>query len=233
MTFIQLHERLRQEMLRRVQRGTLSVSLLGRQTGMAQAHMSNFLRARRQLSLDAADRVMTAHRLTVADLLPAPSGAALISPEQESAVPVVSHSAALFEPYIKPSGGQQSIHPPGGLLGSLRAKVSSPRRAWQRFVAVRVKPADAEAMEPVLLPEAIVVLDRHYISLATYQPNRPNLYALRNQSQLTIRYVEYLASQLVLRPHNIAFPVELIELEPDESPSDLISGRVVLIVNEA
>lgn len=220
-------------MLRRVQRGTLSVSLLGRQTGMAQAHMSNFLRAKRQLSLDAVDRVMAAQRLTIADLLPAQSGASLALPEQECAVPLVSHAAALFEPSIKPSAGQQVIYPPGGLLGSLRAKVSSPRRAWQRFVAVRVKPADAEAMEPLLLPEAIVVLDRHYISLAAYQPDRPNLYAVRNQAQLTVRYAEFLAGRLVLRPHNIGSGVELMELEAGESPNDLIAGRVVLIVNEA
>jgi len=33
-------------------------------------------------------------------------------------------------------------------------------------------------------------------------------------------------------PHNIAFPVELIEVDPSESPSDLIAGRIALILNE-
>jgi len=35
-----------------------------------------------------------------------------------------------------------------------------------------------------------------------------------------------------LRPHNIAFPVNLIELEPEETPGDLLAGRVALILNE-
>jgi hypothetical protein len=36
----------------------------------------------------------------------------------------------------------------------------------------------------------------------------------------------------VLRPHNIAFPVELIEMEPNESPGDLLAGRIALIINQ-
>ena len=70
MNFTQMHERLRLELLRRIQRGTVSVSLLGRQSGFGQAHLSNFLHGRRQLSLDAMDRILAAQHLTVADLLP-------------------------------------------------------------------------------------------------------------------------------------------------------------------
>jgi len=33
-------------------------------------------------------------------------------------------------------------------------------------------------------------------------------------------------------PGRIAFPVDLIELAPDEPPGDLIVGRVALILNE-
>ena len=55
-----MHERLRLELLRRIQRDTLSVSLLSRQTGFGQSHLSNFLRSRRQLSLEAIDRVLFA-----------------------------------------------------------------------------------------------------------------------------------------------------------------------------
>ena len=77
MNFTQMHERLRLELLRRIQRGTLSVSLLARQTGFGQAHLSNFLHSRRQLSLEAMDRILAAQRLTVADLLPAVHQASL------------------------------------------------------------------------------------------------------------------------------------------------------------
>src|SRR6202140_489234 len=99
MNFSQMHERLRLELLRRIQRGTLTVSLLARQTGFGQAHISNFLHSRRQLSLDAMDRILTAQHMAAADLLPG-SFRSFESPEnhENSSVPLVSHSAALFEP---------------------------------------------------------------------------------------------------------------------------------------
>jgi transcriptional regulator with XRE-family HTH domain len=233
MNFTQMHERLRLELLRRIQRGTLSVSLLARQSGFGQAHLSNFLHNRRQLSLEAMDRILAAQHLTTADLLPAERGTAL-RPEGEegSAVPVVSHAVALFEPLIRPSSVQFMLHLPVTSLQSVRARASNPRRAWHRFVAVRVPGADAPPMEPLVLPDAIALIDRHYNSLLPYRSNRPNLYAVRQGAHLTLRYVEFLSGRLVLRPYNIAFPVELIEPDPNESPNNLLVGRIVLILNE-
>jgi len=228
-----MHERLRLELLRRIQRGTLSVSLLARQTGFGPAHLSNFLRCKRQLSLEAMDRVLAAQRLTAADLLPALRQGEFWPEEADAdAVPVVSHAAALFEPLIRPSAVQWMLHLPAKALQSVRKRSPNPRHAWQRFVAVRVPAGDAMPMEPLVLPDAIVLIDRHYTSLQAYRPKRPNLYAVRNGSQLTLRYVEFLSWRLILRPLNMAFPVELIDVEPGESPGDLLAGRVVLILNE-
>ena len=233
MNFTQMHDRLRLELLRRIQRGTLSVSLLARQTGFGQPHLSNFLRSRRQLSLEAMDRILAAQRLTVADLLPAlPQNALWRDDESAGEVPVVSHNTALFEPVIRPSAVQMMLHLPPGALQTVRARATNLRRAWQRFVAVRVAAADALPMEPLVLPEALVLLDRHYNSLLPYRPSRPNLYAIRHGAHLTVRYAEFQASRLILRPHNIAFPVELIALDPEESPGDWLAGRVALILNE-
>ena len=233
MNFTQMHERLRLELLRRIQRGTVSVSLLARQTGFGQSHLSNFLHNRRQLSLEAMDRILAAQHMAAGDLLPATyQREALPADGESSSVPVVSHATALFEPYIRPSAAQAMLHLPAALLQSIRARVSNPRRAWQRFVAVRVPAADALPMEPLVLPEAITLIDRHYTSLMPYRPNRPNLYAVRHGSHLTMRYVDFVANRLVLRPHNIAFPVDLIEVDPGEPPSELIAGRIALILNE-
>jgi hypothetical protein len=44
--------------------------------------------------------------------------------------------------------------------------------------------------------------------------------------------VDFVSNRLVLRPHSLSFPVELIEIDPGASPSDLIAGRIALIVNE-
>jgi len=228
-----MHERLRLELLRRIERGTLSVSLLARQTGFGQSHLSNFLHSRRQLSLEALDRVLASQRLKAPDLLPADQQAAApLGDEQGSAVPIVSHATALFEPFIRPTAVQNMIHLPAGMLQAIRPRVSAPHRAWQRFVAVRIQAADAVPMEPLVLPEAIALVDRHYNSLAPYRPGRPNLYAVRQGAHLTLRYADFLMNRLVLRPHNIAFPLDLIELDPGESPRELIAGRVVLVLNQ-
>src|ERR1700722_20275424 len=233
MNFTQMHERLRLELLRRIQRGTLSVSLLARQTGFGQAHISNFLRSRRQLSLEAMDRVLGAQRLTVDELLPAlPHGRFWPEDESAGAVPVGSHSTAPFETVIRPSAVQHVLPLPSGASPNVRARATNVRRAWQRFVAIRVSPGDALPMEPLVLPEAIALIDRHYNSLLPYRPNRPNLYAVHHGSHLTLRYAEFQSSRLILRPQNLAFPVELLAINPDESPGDLLTGRIALILNE-
>ena len=233
MNFTQMHDRLRLELLRRIQRGTVSVSLLARQTGFGQSHLSNFLHSRRQLSLEALDKILAAQHMAAGDLLPTnfPSEG-LPAGEGGDAVPVVSHATALFEPFIRPSAAQTMLHLPAGLLQSIRTRVSNPRRAWQRFVAVRIPASDALPMEPLVLPEAITLIDRHYTSLMPYRLNRPNLYAVRHGSHLTLRYVDFVANRLVLRPHNIAFPVDLLEVDSGEPPSELIAGRIALILNE-
>ncbi len=233
MNFTQMHERLRLELLRRIQRGTASVSLLGRQTGFGQSHLSNFLHSRRQLSLEALDRILMAQQLTAADLLPStprlevdPGGDGLCT------IPVVSPSVALFEPVIRPSAIQSRLHLPAGSFESIHARAPGSRRAWERFVAVRVPTADAPPMEPLLLPEGITVIDRQYTSLLPYHPNRANLYAVRDGPHLKFRYVDFQLGRLLLRPHNLAYPVDLIDVGSEESPNDLLVGRVAMILNE-
>ena len=143
-----------------------------------------------------------------------------------------SHAVALFEPTIRPTAIQSLLHLPAVALQTVHTRASGPRRAWERFVAVRVPSDDALPMDPVVLPEAIALIDRHYNSLLPYRPNRRNLYAVRHGSRLTLRYVEFLSSRLVLRPHNSTFPVHLIEVDPGESPYELLVGRIALILNE-
>ncbi len=233
MNFTQMHERLRLELLRRIQRGTLSVSLLARQSGFGQPHLSNFFHGRRQLSLEAIDRVLASQHLTAADLLPVLHRSGDSPADNEnSSVPIVSHAAALFEPFIRLSAVHSLFRLPAGVLQSLHTRVSNPRRVWQRFVAVRIPSADALAMDPLVLPEAIVLIDRHYNSLAPNRPSRPNVYAVRHGSHLVLRYVELLSNRLVLRPHNLAFPVDVIQLEPGEASGEILAGRIALIANE-
>ncbi len=68
MKFLELHERLRLETWRRIDQGILSSALLASRTGLAQAHISNFLHRRRRLSLTALDRILEAQALSVEEL---------------------------------------------------------------------------------------------------------------------------------------------------------------------
>jgi hypothetical protein len=232
MNFSQMHERLRQELLRRINRGTLSVSLLSRQTGFGQPHLSNFLHRRRHLSLEALDRILAVQHLAVSDLLPAATKLEFLPIDGDtSSIPVVTHTAALFEPTIQPSAAQQLLHVPGDTLRGLRTRSTSTRRAWQRFVAIRVSESDSDAMSPLIQPHALAVIDRHYTSLLAHSPDRLNLYAVRKGSHLTLRYAEFLANRLILRGLSLACPVDVLEIEHDATPNDLITGRVVLLLN--
>lgn len=233
MNFTQMHERLRLELLRRIQRGTLSVSLLARQTGFGQGHLSNFLHQRRQLSLEAMDRILAAQHMSAADLLPLPmKSSESVTSGENASVPVVTHAAALFEPYPRPSAMQSVLHLPRSVMQTARARAAHSRRNWQRFVAVRIGEEDAAPMEPLVQAGAVVLIDRHYNSLQSYRPGRPCLYAVRVDARLLLRFVDFLSGKLVLRPLNIAFPAELIDLDPEELPSDPIVGRVALVLNE-
>src|SRR6185437_415067 len=99
MNLTQMQERLRMELLRRIQRGSVSISLLARQTGFAQAHISNFLRGHRHLSLHAMDRILQAQHMVASDLLIPTRVTTSGGPGIErDSIPIISHAAALFEP---------------------------------------------------------------------------------------------------------------------------------------
>ncbi|MFZ0271774.1 MAG: hypothetical protein WB524_03575 [Acidobacteriaceae bacterium] len=236
MKFLELHERLRLETWRRIDQGILSRSLLARQSGLALAHISNFLHRRRRLSLPALDRILRAQALGVEDLSPA-EPAAFPPPERRlrdsmDLVPVVSQNAAMTSPLIPARAVQGSVQVPSGWLASFPARRAVSRRSWERFVAVRITLAQALPMDPVLRIGSIVVLDRHYNSLATLRPPVPNLYGVRVGTQMLFRHVAFESSRLVLRPRALEFPIEVVELAPEESPSDLLVGRVCLSISE-
>ena len=233
MNFSQMHERLRVELLRRIERGTLSVSLLSRQTGFGKSHLSNFLHWRRQLSLDGLDRMLAMQHMACDDLLHLGANVGQSRDAEEACtVPVVSHTSALFEPYIRPGAMQMMLHLPAGALRSLKSRAASSRRSWQRFVAIHIAHSDALPMDPLLFPDGLAVIDRHYNMLASFRDGRPNLYAIRNGSHLMLRYADFAARRLVLRPLNLGFPIDLIEIGPEASPSEFIAGRVVLTINK-
>jgi hypothetical protein len=85
-------------------------------------------------------------------------------------------------------------------------------------------------MQPVLPPETLAVIDRHYNSPVAYQPPQPSVFAVRVGNSLQFRLAEFENNRLILRPIEINYPVQLLTLGPHEAPSDLIVGRVCLVV---
>ena len=234
MNFQDLHELLRAELVRRIERGTLTGSRLAQQAGFQQAHISNFLNRRRALSLEGLDRVLAAQNISIDQLLPVELTAAaqVASDDPTETVPVVSASAAMDDAEIDASSVIETLEVSATRLGDNRARASSRNAHWRRFVAIRADAQQAAAMEPVLSPGAIAVLDRHYNSLAPYRAHQPTLYAVRSGAALVVRFVEFDEGRLILRPYSRRFPVQLVPLAAHESPADYLVGRVCLIFSE-
>ncbi len=233
MNFQDLHELLRLELLRRIEQGSLTGTVLARQAGFRQAHISNFLNRKRALSLDGLDRVLAAQNLTVDQIMPLELCAASSPPADPiEAIPVVSPSTAMDEAQVRPGSVIETIHVSASRLQDNRARPSVKCAHWQRFLAVRADVQQTAAMDPMIAAGAIVVLDRHYNSLAPYRAHQRTLYAVRCGAGLVFRYLEFDNGRLILRPLSLAFPVQLLALESHETPADYIVGRVCLVVSE-
>jgi transcriptional regulator with XRE-family HTH domain len=237
MNFSQLHERLRILLNRRIDHGLLTGTLLAAQTGLKPSHISNFLRRKRNLSMTALDRVLTAQSLTVDDLVPsryigASRKSTSLADRNFDDVPLVSHAAAVSSPAITGSVILEVIHLPSGILGALRGRHNPARRDWHRFVAVRISPDQAFPMFPILRPQSIVVLDRHYSSLTPFRPPQPDIYGVNDSNALIFRYVSSDSRRVILRPYAIEHPIKLVEIVDRASLSDLIVGRVCICISQ-
>ncbi len=248
MNFTDLHERLRLELIRRIEADTLTGSRLAQQTGFRQAHISNFLNRKRALSLEGLDRVLAAQDLTIHQILPSESAegthpldlsASASNPTSGSTpddcvefVPLVPFSVAMEADIIPTDAILETIPISAALLNENRRRCSPAQEFWRRFVAVRSDLEQASAMEPLIAPGAVVILDRHYTSLALYRSGQRNLYAVRCASRVLLRFADFDQDLLILRPNVTAFPVRLLPVGPRRSPSDFIIGRVCLVFNE-
>jgi hypothetical protein len=238
MNFQDLHELLRLELQRRIDRGALTGSRLAQQAGFQQAHISNFLNKKRALSLEGLDRVLASQRLSVEHILPLDlnAHASTSTPVENSdpieIVPVVSPSAAMDDAIIPPASIIETVQVSASRLHDNRARPSTKHAHWQRFLAIRADTQQSAAMDPLLSPGAIAVLDRHYNSLAPYRAHQPTLYAVRCGVALLLRFVDFDEGRLILRPYSRDFPVQLLPLATHETPGDYIVGRVCLVFSE-
>jgi phage repressor protein C with HTH and peptisase S24 domain len=231
MKFRKLQERLRQLLLASIKAGDLTGMEVAQLAGFQQAHICNFLNRKRSLSLDGMDRVLTALRLSVLDLLdPAEVGkrATILPPSEDEFenVVLVEGAIAAGEPAITSESVREILKFKKSFLRRLRAEPASPREDWRRFVLVKVDAHDGMSMYPRLLPGSTLLIDRHYNSLKPYRRHEQNMYAVRVDGGCTVKYVQVAGSNLVLRPHNQAYPVGVLPIEEMKRLSDYIVGRV-------
>lgn len=233
MKFKSLQENLRKTLVQRIDEGELTGLRLAEQTGFRQAHISNFLNRKRSLSLEGMDKVLNVQHLSVLDLLdPAEvNKRASIPPPSDDEfdnVFVVESAVAATQPLIMSMKVRDIQKFKRSFLRKLKPDLHGKRRDWERFVAVRAD-ADAISMYPRLLPGATALLDRHYNSLQPYRRGEPNMYAVYVDNAVKIRYVEAAGSNLVLRPHNQSYNVEIVPLEKGQAAADYLVGRVCYV----
>jgi hypothetical protein len=231
MKFRALQENLRSILRTRIRKGDLTGIELAAQAGLTQAHISNFLNRKRGLSLEGMDRVLTVQHLSVLDLLdPAEiNKRASIRPpsgDDFEDVSVVAGSVAAHEAIVMDMNVRDALKFKKDFLRRLRPELVGNRSQWERFLVVRLEGREGMSMYPRLLPGAAVLVDRHYNSLKPYRRREANMYAVNKLGVCTVKYVETTGDHLILRPHNPAYPIEILPIEHGKGPSDYVIGRV-------
>jgi hypothetical protein len=231
MKFRVLQENLRNALWERIDEGDLTGLRLAQQTGFKQAHISNFLNRKRGLSLEGMDRVLTVQHLSVLDLLD-PSEvnkrASILPPSDDEFQNILltdGHVAAT-QPLITSMNVKEIVKFKKSFLKKLKTETEGNRDQWERFVVIKVDGREGMSMYPRLLPGATLLIDRHYNSLKPYRKAEFNMYAVLKDENCTVKYVETAGSHMILRPHNQAYPIEVMTIEEGKSPSDYIVGRV-------
>ena len=231
-----LQDRLRAHIRARIDRRELTGVSLSQQAGVKQGHLSNFLNARRGLSLESMDRLLDALEISVLDLVDAREieSRALRPPQsaglESIAIVSVEHATRLARFRPEQVGGTVSFRK--GFLQKLRPNDICNRSDWLRFVALRVDAGTVRAMFPRNANGATLLVDRHYTSLDPYRRQQPNLYAVRLQARCAVGYVSLAGDHLVLRPRNPELPVELAQINRARSYSDYMVGRVCHVAIE-
>jgi hypothetical protein len=234
MKFKALQDNLRKTLWQRIGDGELTGLGLAAQTGYKQAHISNFLNRKRGLSLEGMDKVLKVQHLSVLDLLdPADVNmrASIVPPpgDQFQNVLLVDGDVAATQPLIMSMNVKDILKFKATFLRSLRSEVDAARQRWERFVLLKIDAREGMSMYPRLLPGSTVLIDRHYNSLKPYRKRESNMYAVFKNGSCTVKYVEVAGDHLVLRPHNHAYPVDVMPVQEGKKPSDYLVGRVCYV----
>lgn len=183
------------------------------------------------------DRVLASQLLSSEDLMPPQLSRHLpalpdIHDGKVDSVPLVSQTTVVQAPGVTPQATIEGIQLTAGILEHLRPRRTVIRRNWQRFLAVHVSPAQALPMA-ARSHASWHRRARPLLQLACPLPVAPaqSLWGERRRlSVLSLRGFD--ANRLILRPHALDHPGELLNLGPDESPSGCVVGRACICISE-
>jgi len=234
MRFRTLQDNLRKTLWQRIEEGDLTGLRLAEQTGFKQAHISNFLNRKRGLSLEGMDKVLSVQHLSVLDLLDPNEinkRASIVPPSEDDfdGVVVAEPQIAAQEALIMSMHVKEILKFKKTFLRRLREAMEGDRDGWERFVVIKADAHEGMSMYPRMLPGATLLIDRHYNALTPYRKGDSNMYAVRKEDSCTIKYVETAGNNLILRPHNQAYPVEVLPMEEGKKAGDYIVGRVCYV----
>ena len=234
MKFKALQENLRQTLWDRIEGGELTGLRLAQQTGFKQAHISNFLNRKRGLSLEGMDKVLNVQHLSVLDLLEPTEinkRASILPPADDEFenVLLVEGPIAATEPLVMSMNVKEILKFKKSFLRKMKAETEGDRDNWERFVLIKADGREGMSMYPRLLPGATVLVDRHYNSLKPYRKGEFNMYAVAKEGDCTVKYVEVAGNHLILRPHNQAYPIEVMTMEEGKTAADYLVGRVCYV----
>ena len=234
MKFRTMQDNLRKALWQRIEGGELTGLRLAEQTGFKQAHISNFLNRKRGLSLEGMDKVLSVQHLSVLDLLDPTEinkRASIVPPSEDEfdSVIVAEPQIVAQEPLVMSMHVKELLKFKKAFLKRLRVAMEGDRDGWERFVVIKVDAREGMSMYPRMLPGATLLIDRHYNALIPYRRGETNMYAVRRDNSCTIKYVELASNNLILRPHNQAYPVEVLPIEDGAKPGDHIVGRICYV----
>ncbi len=234
MKFKALQDNLRKTLWGRIEEGDLTGLRLAEQTGFKQAHISNFLNRKRGLSIEGMDKVLNVQHLSVLDLLDPHEinkRASILPPAEDEFenVLLVDGAIAASEALIMSMNVKDILKFKKGFLRKFRPEMEGDREGWERFVLIKADAREGMSMYPRTLPGATVLIDRHYNSLKPYRKGDSNMYAINKDGRCTVKYVELAGNHLVLRPHNQAYPVEVMPMEEGKKAHDYLIGRVCYV----
>jgi hypothetical protein len=223
----ELQDRLRRIATQRISAGVITGTMLARDTGFKQAHISNFLHGHRGLSVEGFDRLLRALDLGVIDLISTVSTDSKESGEYVQ-VPLVSGLTAGL-PNLSVRDIEDTVTFTKAFMRRLKPRMSGARGEWRRFVAWRTDARNGAAMQPVVPPSSTVLLDRHCNSLDSFRNQATNPYAVAFANRVLIRYIEFLDGHIILRPHNQGAPVHVIPAAGRRTAAEIILGRVCYV----